>query len=383
MPAPPTFRISLDPAGREPPYLQIVRQVTAAIGMSALPVGAALPPVRRLAGQLQVNVNTVAHAYAELGRSGLVVARRRGGTRVTSMAADRLREIRSHRLRVLADAALGSALNQGHTPEELEAALGVAVARWRASSRRSGVRNPTTRRARTGEVRFAGSHDLSVELLRSRLRARRPPVRLAITFSGSLEGLVALARGEADVAGCHLLDEETGEYNAPFVRRLLPGRAVVLVTLASRQQGFMLRPGLEAAQVDAAAIARRRWRIANRQRGSGTRVLLDHVLHRAGIEPEAVMGYGLEFPTHLAVAQAVASREADVGLGIEAAARAYGLKFIPVRPEPYELAIPAELVGRPSLQALLHTLASKPFRRVMSVLEGYDSRSTGQLRRVA
>ncbi len=383
MAAAPEFRISLDPAAGEPPYVQIVRQVSAAIRASVLPAGAVLPPVRHLARGLRINVNTVARAYAELGALGLVTARRRGGTHVAEQAGERIRELRSSQLRQLADAALGSALAQGHTPEELEAALGVAVARWRASSRRSAARRPATWRAHAGEVRFAGSHDLSVELLRSRLGARRPPVRLAITFSGSLEGLVALARGEADVAGCHLLDEDTGDYNAPFVRRLLPGRPVVLVTLASRQQGFMLRPGLEAAEVDAAAIARRRWRVANRQRGSGTRVLLDHVLHRAGIEPGAVSGYGLEFPTHLAVAQAVTKGEADVGLGIEAAARAYGLKFVPVTPEPYELAIPAELAGQAPVQALLQTLASPTFRRVVATLEGYDLARAGALRRVA
>ncbi|MBI4492048.1 MAG: GntR family transcriptional regulator [Chloroflexi bacterium] len=378
-------RITLDSAGAEPPYRQIAAQIGEAIRLGRLAPGAALPPVRALARELEVNANTVSRAYVELGQQGLLAARRGGGTRVAERAGERMRATQEARLREVASHALTGALALGYEPEALEAALAVAVARWRAAlaAPLPAAPSPAGQLARPGELRCVGSHVLSVELLRAQLAAGRPPVRLATRFPGSLEGLMALAHGEADLAGCHLLDEETGDYNAPFVRRLLPGQPVLLAILATRQQGFMLPPGQATEQIDLAAVARQGWRFATRQRGSGTRVLFDHLLRQAGVPASQIAGYQDELPGHLAVAEAVATGQAEVGLGIEAAAQAHGLAFAPVAREPYELAIPAALAERPEVQALLDTLKSEALQRGIAALGGYDSRRTGQVRYVA
>lgn len=362
----------------EPPSHQVARQVREAIRLGRLRPGARLPPVRTLARRLGVNVNTVARAYLELGSQGLLLGRHGGGTRVAEEALERLTELRRAGLRDLAGRALATALAGGHAPEDLQAALAEAAARWR------GHPGEATRRpaALPGELRFVGSHDPSVELLGIRLGARRPPVHLVTRFLGSLEGLMALAHGDADLAGCHLLDDETGEYNLPFVKRILPGRPVLLVTLATRQQGFMWRAGT-LLRVDLETIARRRLRLANRQRGSGTRVLLDHLLRRAGIPPGRIAGYESELPTHRAVAEAVAARQADVALGIKAAARAQGLDFLPIRRERYELIIPAASAALSEVRALRAEVSQRPLTRLASALEGYDFAAAGKVRRVA
>jgi putative molybdopterin biosynthesis protein len=362
----------------EPPSHQVARQVREAIRLGRLRPGARLPPVRTLARQLGVNPNTIARAYLELGSQGLVSGRHGGGTRVAEEAEERMTELRRAGLRDLASRALATALAAGHAPEDLQATLAEAAARWRGQPGQR-VLGP---RPHPGELRFVGSHDPSVELLADRLAARRPPVQLVTRFVGSLEGLMALAHGEANLAGCHLLDAETGEYNLPFVKRILPGRPLLLITLATRQQGFMWRAGT-LLRADLETIARRRLRLANRQPGSGTRVLLDHLLRRAGISPRRIAGYDSALPTHLAVAQAVAARQADVALGIKAAARAQGLDFHAVRSERYELVIPAGLAASWEIRALRAEVARRPLARLAAALEGYDFAAAGKVRRVA
>lgn len=380
--------LALDPAVAEPPYRQIARQLAAAIARGELAPGDRLPPVRVLAGQLDVNPNTVARAYAELGQAGLIVARRGGGTVVAARARERSEDERRARLRAVADRALAQTLALGFDPDDLAAAVALAAAGWRAGLAASGP--PATHRAAPATtrpaglaLRFVGSHDLAVTLLATQLASARPPVALETTFAGSLDGLMALARGDADLAGCHLLDAASGEYNVPFVRRLLPGQDVLLVRLATRVQGFIVRPDLRPAELSVAEIARRGWRFANRQRGSGTRVLFDHLLRQAGLPPGAIAGYGWELPSHLAVADAVARGEADVGLGIRAAAEAYGLAFVPCAAEPYELALRAVDLTAPAVQALLAALGSPPLRRLVGRLSGYDGSAMGEVRHVA
>jgi putative molybdopterin biosynthesis protein len=240
-----------------------------------------------------------------------------------------------------------------------------------------------------------GSHDLALDVLADLFRARHPGCSLSSINAGSLGGLQALARGEAHLAGSHLLDEASGEYNTSYVRRMLPGQRVALVCLALRQQGLLVASGnpqgitgvadLAAAATTAtatatAAVAGRRLQFINRQRGAGTRVLLDFMLHQAGIDRAAIEGYERVVYTHLAVAAEVAAGGADAGLGILAAARAAGLDFVPVASERYELVIPAANWEDPLVQALLEVARGDDFRRVMDNLGGYDTSANGEIR---
>ncbi|MBM4435824.1 MAG: molybdopterin biosynthesis protein, partial [Actinobacteria bacterium] len=206
---------------------------------------------------------------------------------------------------------------------------------------------------------------------------RFAPAALASTNVGSFGGLLALRRDEAHLAGCHLLDPATGVYNVPDVRRTLPDRAVVLVHFAWREQGLLVPRGNPRHVRDLEDLARPELRFVNRQRGSGTRVLLDFELNRRGIDPGRIQGYAREQYTHLSVAADVASGTADVGLGVQAAARALGLDFIPLLRERYDLVIPQEHYEAPVLAPVLAVLRDPTFKRQVEALGGYDARAMG------
>lgn len=224
-----------------------------------------------------------------------------------------------------------------------------------------------------------GSHDLVLDLAASALRADDPLITLASSNVGSLGGLVALRDGLCHLAGSHLLDPATGEYTLPYVDKLL-GKDVAdiaVIRLVHRDQGLIVAPGnpLELAKID--DLTRPGLRYVNRQRGAGTRVLLDHELARHGIDPADVPGYTREEHTHLAVAAAVAAGRADAGLGILAAARAFGLDFIPVTQEPYDLVLRTESLTDARLTPLWSLLDQSRFRDEVEALGGYSCVETG------
>jgi len=225
-----------------------------------------------------------------------------------------------------------------------------------------------------------GSHDLALDLVDSFWRRLFPGEGLAVGNLGSIGGLLSLARGEAHCAGIHLLDPETGTYNLPYVRRYLPGRSVVLVHLVRRQQGLMVARDNPLGITGVADLARPGIRFVNRQPGAGTRIFLDWLLGREGIDPGSIEGYGREVYTHLAVGVAVASGTADVGPGILAAAQAFGLDFIPLGDEEFDLAVPAELWEEERMQHLLAVLADPEFRAAVTALGGYSLASCGEVR---
>lgn len=225
-----------------------------------------------------------------------------------------------------------------------------------------------------------GSHDLALDLLSSHMRGYTPVTRLASANVGSLGGLLALKRGDAHLAGTHLLDEATGAYNRPFIERVLPGEDIVLVTLAFRDQGLIVPPGNPQNIHSLGDLARTGVQFVNRQKGSGTRVLLDYYMQQEGIEPDHISGYGREEFTHMAVAAAVLSGAASAGLGILAAANALGLDFVPLFKERYDLAIPRRHWESDLLVPLRRALADAAFRRAVSALGGYDVSEMGVVR---
>jgi putative molybdopterin biosynthesis protein len=224
-----------------------------------------------------------------------------------------------------------------------------------------------------------GSHDLVLDVAASALRAADPLITLASSNVGSLGGLVALRDGLCHLAGSHLLDPATGEYTLPYLDRIFgPDADLAVVRLVHREQGLLVAPGNPLALTGVADLARRDLRYVNRQRGAGTRVLLDHELRRHAIDPAAISGYSREEHTHLGVAAAVAAGRADTGLGIRAAARAFGLDFVPVAREPYDLVLRSSALAEDVLAPLWALLEQPDFRAGVEGLGGYSCVETGR-----
>jgi putative molybdopterin biosynthesis protein len=224
-----------------------------------------------------------------------------------------------------------------------------------------------------------GSHDLALDILANHLHVQYPQRSLSSSNVGSLGGLLALKRGEAHLAGSHLLDEETGEYNVPYVKRLLSDQEIVVINLVYREQGLIVAKGNPKGISGLNDLAHRGVSFVNRQRGAGTRVLLDFELRKLGINPEQIDGYERVEFTHLAVAAAIASRTADTGLGIYAAAKALNLDFVPLLKERYDLIIPQLYYESPILEPLLTILHQPSFQAEVEALGGYDTSQMGQL----
>jgi putative molybdopterin biosynthesis protein len=223
-----------------------------------------------------------------------------------------------------------------------------------------------------------GSHDVALDLLAGRLAAFA--IDLVSAHVGSIGGLVALRERAAHLAGTHVRDPETGAYNDAAVRRYGPEEPVALVRLAQREQGLLVARGNPLRIASLADVGERGARYVNRQKDAGTRILLDALLARAGIAAERIDGYErLEF-SHLAVAQLVQNGSADTGLAIRAAAQAFGLDFVSVAWEPYDLALPVSGLEEARIARLLETLREPAFRAEVEALGGYDCAHAGEVR---
>ena len=217
---------------------------------------------------------------------------------------------------------------------------------------------------------ITGSHDPVIDYLADLLRPKG--VTLISTHVGSMGGILALRKDECHAAPTHLLADD-GSYNTAYVQKYLGDTEVDLLCVAERQQGLVSRNGLSFADLPGRTFI-------NRQKGSGTRMLLDYELKKTGIDPASIPGYEREVTTHIAVALAVKSGEADAGLCVYSAAKALNLPFIPVANERYELAIRREHAADPRVAALIETIRSPEFTSILEQLGGYDSKETGMIR---
>ncbi len=224
-----------------------------------------------------------------------------------------------------------------------------------------------------------GSHDLALDILSTFLARAYPGMSLSSAHVGSMGGLMAMRRGEAHLAGTHLIDEETGEYNVPYIKRLLHAEDYALVNLVYREQGFIVPRGNPRGISGFADLTCEGVVFVNRQRGAGTRVLLDMELGRLGIEPESVAGYTHEEYTHMGVAASVANGAADVGLGIKSAAAALGLDFAPVSNERYDLLTTKRFLESEMMTRLMGVIRSEEFRQAVTALGGYDLADSGKV----
>ena len=222
-----------------------------------------------------------------------------------------------------------------------------------------------------------GSHDLTLDLMAQFLAEHDR--RLASANVGSQGGLVALRRGEAHLAGSHLLNPETGEYNISYIRQYMPNIPVKVIALVGRDQGLMVKKGNPKGIKSLGDLINQGVQFVNRQRGAGTRVLLDYHLNLMGIASDSILGYTQEEYTHLGVAAAVASGRAECGLGIAAAAQALDLDFVPLFQERYDLVIPKEHAESNLLAPLFELIAGSDFRNSVSKLPGYDVSVMGRI----
>jgi len=212
---------------------------------------------------------------------------------------------------------------------------------------------------------LAGSHDPALDRMADLLA----PLPVHSAHIGSMGGVLALKRRHCHAAPMHLLAPD-GTYNLRYLERYLSGEEVTLVCVAEREQGIVSREGLSFEDITTCSFV-------NRQKGSGTRMLLDHLLKERGIDPGSITGYDREMTTHLAVALAVKSGEADTGLCVASAAETAGLSFVPIGTERYELAIMTEDLPDPRISALLATIVSDSFRSILSGMGGYRTGETG------
>jgi len=224
-----------------------------------------------------------------------------------------------------------------------------------------------------------GSHDITIDILADEIRQRGYDIRVSSANVGSLGGLIALKKQTCHIAGSHLLDTETGEYNISYINRYLKGVGISVFNLVLREQGLIISKGNPKGIRGIADLERPDVTFVNRQAGSGTRVLLDFKLKQLGVDPAAIRGYDHEEFTHMAVAVDVLSGAADCGLGIFAAAIALDLDFVPVEREQYDLIIPSAILNQSNIQAVLNTIRSENFRNRVISLGGYDPGNSGKL----
>jgi putative molybdopterin biosynthesis protein len=230
----------------------------------------------------------------------------------------------------------------------------------------------------TNTLVMVGSHDLTLDLLANLLGKYYPPIFLSSHSVGSLGGILAVKNGSCHMAGSHLLDPETGEYNFPYIRTYLNGIEVKVIHLVWREQGLFVQRGNPKKVKGLADLIRKDIAFINRQKGSGTRILLDHTLKTLSLDSNQIRGYKKEEFTHMGVASTVASGIADAGLGILSAARAMGLDFIPIAKERYDVIIPSIYFEDEKVQKVIEAIGSDEFKKTALQMGGYDISRTGE-----
>lgn len=354
-------------------YQQIVESIRQGIFSGRLKPGDRLPTIRQMTSQWGCTNATVHRAYRELARQGLVTSHVGKGTNVASKLPDQGQlPLRRALLLNRIEASLLEHMTAGYTPDEVEQAIRIALDRWRTLSA-----SPDD--VPSGVLRFVGSHDPAITLIASMAGDIMPGLVLQLTFTGSLAGLIALMEGDADIAGCHLWDGESDTYNAPFIRRLFPGQEMAILTLAQRQVGLIVPPGNPLQIEQLQDLTRPGVKFVNRQPGSGTRVWLDSRLKAMGVDPKSIVGYQDERMTHTEIASEIAKGTVNAGVGIQAAALVYGLGFVQLNKERYELAIPIAEWERPTIQGLYRWLTTTEAVTAIGGLGGYDTSQTGSL----
>ncbi|NLC07393.1 MAG: helix-turn-helix transcriptional regulator [Syntrophomonadaceae bacterium] len=240
--------------------------------------------------------------------------------------------------------------------------------------------NTTYEKAPKNRGFIISGQDILLDVLARHLKNHPNGIEALRSHEGSYNGLYALYQDRVQMATAHLWDSDTGEYNIPYVRRMLPGIPAVIIRLAGRIQGFYVRKGNPKGVHSWEDLKRQDLAIINREKGSGVRVLLDEHLRKLGILSKTIRGYEREYSSHLAVASAVARGEADLGIGNEKASlQVKDIDFIPLQPEKYDLVIKKENLNKAPFTAALDILRSREFKLEMEGIGGYDLTETGNI----
>ncbi|HKL13489.1 MAG TPA: molybdopterin biosynthesis protein [Halanaerobiales bacterium] len=223
-----------------------------------------------------------------------------------------------------------------------------------------------------------GSHDLTIDIIRDLIRKNKYDFALNIQSVGSLSGLVSLKRGESHLAGAHLLDSESGEYNTSYIKDLLQ-EEIAVINLVQREQGLMVKKGNPKGIKDIKDLTNDNLKFINRQRGSGTRVLLDYLLKNENIDKNKIKGYDKEELTHMGVAVQVAEGNADTALGIKAAAAAVGIDFVPIKEEKYDIILKKSELNDDRIDKIIKIIKSDQFKEKVKMLGGYNTKESGNI----
>ena len=295
-------------------YQRIAEKIRQDILEGRLQPGDRLPSIRMLMREWNCTPGTIQHAYQDLAQQGLVISQIGKGTHVSGQInPQRIQSqapLRRANMVHRAETFLLESLTAGYDLEEVRQSIDLAMDRWLSLQQNVAIPDQKA-------IRFSGSHDMAVIWIAGHIAEITQGIDVKVHFTGSLGGLMALAEGQADLAGCHLWDVQSDTYNAPFISKLFPGKKMLVTHLARRRMGLMISPGnpLEIKRLE--DLARPGVRFANRQSGSGTRVWLDAMLQNLHINRKQINGYELEKLTHSEVARAIAGGQADAGIGLE------------------------------------------------------------------
>ena len=251
---------------------------------------------------------------------------------------------------------------------------------WIESNAKSGLEEARQKSDRiTGALLASGSNDPVLDVLYNYVRKTHPELFIFSANTGSTQGLIALEKGYTDIAWSHLLDPETGEYNIPYLEKLVPSVKAVVVNLFFRELGFVMIKGNPLRIRGFEDLNRKGIRFINRQGGSGTRILLDNHLEKAGIPPGSIDGYDQEVSTHMEVGLAILSGGADTGIATAAISSLMGLDFIPVTRERFDMILAQSVFFQKGVQAIMEVLNGELFRKRVENLRGYDFESAGRI----
>lgn len=336
--------------------------------------GTRLPGVRELSDQWGCTPGTAQKAFDLLVRSGLVNSRPGRGTYVNDGSQNIIsyhESLRRTSLVLKTEQFILENISGGYSLDELSEALTLAVEHWR-------MLEQLPREKEASTIRFSGSSDTVINLLSEMLDRYIPSIHLTLEVGGSMQGLMALAQGKVEMAGCHLWDPETNSYNLPYIHKFLPGRSVKVVTLATRHIGLIVAPGNPLNILSLADLSRLDVRFVNRQNGSSIRLWLDQSLHEMKIATELIRGYEIEKKSHAEITRMITEGQADVSIGLEAAARAFGLDFVSLTSERYDLVTMLPDAIEPPVADFLAWLKTDQAREFIQQFYGYDTSLTGE-----
>ncbi|TBL81780.1 substrate-binding domain-containing protein [Paenibacillus thalictri] len=341
-------------------------------------------PAYRVGRQMRVDADDLeAYKAASKGRLDSTGSARAGQIRQEEPAGRSAETERDDAGRSFdtADSSGAAGQNGAVGQSDLRKSSGEAEQRSLAGRSGQATYNRVTKQGGSGAVRsvIITGQDIGLDLLAKHLEktsAQYRPLRLHV---GSLNGLIALYRGEADIVSTHLLDGDSGEYNVPYIRRVLVGFPLIVIRMLSRTAGLYVQPGNPKGIHGWQDLDRSGIKIANREKGAGARVLLEEQLRLRGLAASALEGYEDEETTHLGVAGKVASGMADAGVGVEKAAHIVGVDFIPLIQEKYDLVVLKTPANRELIELVQGALGDKPFLDELRAVRGYDLTEAGRI----